>query len=157
MRGDARTPRGGRFQGAHPPPPTRGSHSLRVPLQPPWCQDSAATSSRVQAMGPPGQLERGGAGPLWLVCPRRVSTIWSDVGLCLFSFSLFFRAARVAYGSSWARAGIGAAAASLPHSHSNAGPPTYTTACSNAESLIPQPGQGSNPHLHRHYVRFLTH
>ena len=39
----------------------------------------------------------------------------------LYRYVVFFRAAPVAYGSSQARGQIGAAAASLYHSHSNAG------------------------------------
>ena len=41
--------------------------------------------------------------------------------LCLFFFFLLFRAASVAYEGSQARGPIGAAAAGLHHSHSNAG------------------------------------
>ena len=39
-----------------------------------------------------------------------------------FFFFVFFRAASTAYGGSQARGRIGAVAASLHHSHSNAGP-----------------------------------
>ena len=39
----------------------------------------------------------------------------------LHLFFLFFKAASVAYGSSWARGRIRAAAANLCHSHSNTG------------------------------------
>ena len=41
--------------------------------------------------------------------------------LLFFLFWFFFRATPVAYGSSQARGGIGAAAAGLHHSHSNVG------------------------------------
>ena len=62
--------------------------------------------------------------------------------------SYLFIAAPVAYGSSQARGQIGAAVVGLCHS------------CSNSRfKLDPQPteqGQGSNPHSHRYYVRFLT-
>ena len=49
-------------------------------------------------------------------------------------FYFIFRATSTAYGSSQARAGIGATTASLYHSHSNAG------------SLPTERGQGLNPH-----------
>jgi len=42
-------------------------------------------------------------------------------GFLVFCVFLLFRAALVAYGSSQARGGIGAAAASLHHRHSNIG------------------------------------
>ena len=50
----------------------------------------------------------------------------SGLGLCFFVFVFFsffslFRAAPAAYGSSQAKGQIGASAASLHHSHSNAG------------------------------------
>ena len=34
---------------------------------------------------------------------------------------------------------------------------TYTASCGNTGSLTTEWGQGSNPHLHGHFVRFLTH
>ena len=46
--------------------------------------------------------------------------MWS--GVMRFFFSFFFRATFVAFGRSWAKGPIRAAAASVPHSHSNNGP-----------------------------------
>ena len=67
-----------------------------------------------------------------------------------FFFFLLFRAAPAAYGGSQAKGLIGATAASLRHSHSNAGSeqclPTYTTAFKAVLALQPtEQGQGSNP------------
>ena len=61
----------------------------------------------------------------------------SFIFIYLFGFFVFclFRAAPSAYGSSQARARIGAVAGSLPQGHSNARTATYTTAHGNAGSL----------------------
>ena len=69
----------------------------------------------------------------WLI------SLWRNVCLSLcpfFLFVLLFRAPLAAYGGSQARGQIGAAAASLPHSHSNAGSkphlwptPPFTSLC----------------------------
>ena len=74
--------------------------------------------------------------------------------LSTFFYFLLFRAAPAAYGSSKARGPIGAAAAGLRHSHSNAQSeqnlqPTLLLVA----TLDPQPteqGQGSNPHPHEY-------
>ena len=58
-------------------------------------------------------------------------------------FFFFFVAAPVAYGSSWARSWIRAAAVSLYHSHSNTG--SYTTAHSNTVSLTHWARPGMEP------------
>ena len=67
----------------------------------------------------------------------------------LFSFHFFFfclfRATLVAYGGAQARGQIGATAVGLPHSHSNGGSVTYTTAHSNARSLIHWARPGIKP------------
>ena len=46
--------------------------------------------------------------------------VWFSPCFCLFVWFLFFRAAPAAYGILPARTGIGATAAGLYHSHSNA-------------------------------------
>ena len=67
-----------------------------------------------------------------------------------FSFPWLFRATPVAYGDSQASGPIGARAASLPHSHSNARSEprlslTYTTAHSNTGSLTHGARPGIEP------------
>ena len=47
------------------------------------------------------------------------SSVCHFLFVCFLLFVLLFRGTPVAYGSSQARGGIGAAAAGLPHSHSN--------------------------------------
>ena len=85
---------------------------------------------------------------------------WFFVLFCFFGFIvvvvvvvfLLFRVTLVAYGSSQARGGIGAAAASLRHSHSNAGSELCLPSTPQLlATLDPEPterGQGSNPHPH---------
>ena len=62
-----------------------------------------------------------------------------------FSSFFLFRATPVAYVSSRARGWIGAAAASLRHSHNNVRSAIYTTACGNAGSLTRWVGLGIEP------------
>ena len=80
-----------------------------------------------------------------------------------FFFFLFFRAAPETYGSSQARAWIGAIAAGLCHSHSNAGsriqaePATSTTAHGNVGSSTHWARPGIEPASSWMPVRFLNH
>ena len=71
-----------------------------------------------------------------------------------------FRAAPVAYGSSWARGQIGAAVAGLCHSHDNAGSKLHLRPTLQLVAMPdPEPteqGQGSNLYPHGDYVGFLT-
>ena len=72
----------------------------------------------------------------------------------LFLLLFFYRLAPAAYGSSWARGQIGAAAASQPHNHSNAGSELHLRPRSHHGDLLDpeptEPDQGSNPHSHGH-------
>ena len=73
----------------------------------------------------------------------------------------FLTAAGAAYGSSWARGQMRAAAAGLYHSHSKAGSqphlqPTLQLVAM-PDPLPTERDQGLNPHTHGHYVKFLTH
>ena len=65
-----------------------------------------------------------------------------------------------AYGSAQARSqiGAGAGAASLHHSHSNTGSELHlqSTLQFVATQDPSEPGQGSHPHSHRHYIGFST-
>ena len=56
-----------------------------------------------------------------LMGEKRVDIIPIIIIIIFIIIIVFFRAPLVAYGSSWARDPIRAAAASLHHSHSNAG------------------------------------
>ena len=79
--------------------------------------------------------------------------------LILFFFFLL-RAAPAAYESSQAKGQVRAAAAGLPHSHSNVGSePRLQPMRQLVAKPDPQPterGQGSNLHPRGYYVRFLT-
>ena len=93
----------------------------------------------------------------YMVLLDRVNFIpffFSALSTSLHFFFLFI-VASVAYESSQARDQIRIATAVLCHSQDWmwASSVTYNTACGNAGSLT----NGSNPHPHRHYVRFLTH
>ena len=69
-------------------------------------------------------------------------------GTCFIYLFIYFwlsRAAPMAYGSSQARGQIGATAANLHHSHSNAGSVNYTIAHGNAGSLSHQVRPGIKP------------
>ena len=82
---------------------------------------------------------------------RIFAIVYSCFFFFFFSFSLF-RATQGVYGSLWARGQIGATAADLQHSHSNAGsklhlqPTPQLTAMLDPWSI--DWGLGSNPHLH---------
>ena len=71
---------------------------------------------------------------------------------CYLFSALLFRTAPEAYGSSQARGLIGAATASLHHSHSNAGSEPHLQPTPQRMAMPdPQPtegGQESNPHPH---------
>ena len=92
-----------------------------------------------------------------------VQPLWLPFGFCLHGIyfsglllSFFIRASGAPYGSSWARDQIGAAAASLQHSHIE---PHLRPVLQPAATLDPYPterGRGSNLYPQGHYVRFLT-
>ena len=71
--------------------------------------------------------------------------------LIFFYFSFFcflifnFMATPAAYGSSWARGQIGAAAAGLHHCHGNTGSRPHAEACGNARSLTHWMWPGMEP------------
>ena len=91
---------------------------------------------------------------------------WKYTGVDFFLLLLFiylfllFRATPAAYESSQARGLVGAAAAGLCHSHSNAGnwatSATYTAACSNARSLTHWLRPGIKPASSWILVGFVT-
>ena len=73
--------------------------------------------------------------------------------LQIFFSSFSFTAAPESYGNSWARSGIGTAAAGLCHSNDNARSVTY---CSKAILLTHWARPRIKLHPHKHYVGFLT-
>ena len=81
---------------------------------------------------------------------------WS---LCLY-FIFLFTTTAVVYGSSQTRGQIGAATASLCHSHSNTGSKLHLLPTLQLEAMSDawptEWGQGLNLYPHRHYVGFLT-
>ena len=92
-----------------------------------------------------------------LLCDRKSEWDPETPSGSFFFFSFLVMAAPAAYGSSWARSRIGAAAAILHHSHGNssqiwAASVIYATACGNTAER----GQGLNLHPHGHCAEFLT-
>ena len=97
---------------------------------------------------------------LWF-CPCSLPKLkWSWPITLMYMLFFFFKATPAAYGSSRARSQIGAAAASVHHSHGNTGSERHLwTTPQLAAMLDLQPteqGQGSNPHPYGDYIRFST-
>ena len=90
--------------------------------------------------------------------------LFRNLVICCLFVCFLFKTRPVAYGSSQARYGIGAAAAGLCHSHRNMGSKPYLwpmapcgTTCGNARSLTHWVKSGIKPASSWTLVRFLTH